>query len=193
MINRDNKFCIDYESKIEFSGATVNYINSINSNWVVDFYGVDDDGNKVSFDDSTVTSHLDFYMDITTSSGITEYAVELKERWKPYTSTSYGEPGQEGWFLNIEKTGFLKDAAERGYIPLYANIYQEDGKVRVWNLNKIDVDNLPIAEKYIARYTVLPSERKLQKRYTLSNAQAVAEYNVVKRGNKGNEYSRENC
>jgi len=46
----------------------------------------------------------------------------------------------------------------------------------VWNINKIDSKNLPIVEKEIHKYTVKQSPKIKQTRYTLTNAQAVAEY-----------------
>lgn len=179
MVN--DKFERDYESKLDFIQSTTEYFNSEYPQYYCLWYGSDNDGNKIDFHSSSTTSHLDFYFDLVDKDNVVRanYAVELKERDEPYTSTYYGCDGQEGWLYNIEKNEWLQKAAANGYTPLYANVYP-DNVVRVWNINKINTDTLPVVEKRIAKYTVIPSEKKLQKRYTLSNAQAVAEYKRVK-------------
>ena len=176
-INNKKDFRCDEQSKLDFTNSTKPYISTHYPQWVVSFYGVDKNGDAVPMADSFEQSHLDLYIKCTNKNSGTNvtYAAELKERWKPYTSTSYGGEGQEGWIYNIEKDGWLNDAAKKGFTPLYVNLY-EDGVIRVWNINKIDSENLPVVEKEIHKYTVKQSPKIKQTRYTLANAQAVAEY-----------------
>lgn len=165
----DGGFSSDAKSKREFIASTEAYLNSVAPSWILSWYGEDNKGNMVKVEDSSETSHLDLYLFASKGGKTKRYAIELKERIR-YNSDRYGEEGDEGWIYNYEKDRWLRDAAERGFIPLYANVYP-DGICRVWNILKVrETQKL---EKPIHRYTVKDSEVRMQKRLGLMNNDAI--------------------
>lgn len=166
--SNDIPFTGDRQSKYDFTASTVNYISSISNgeDVTVVFKEFDKDGNLVEFDseNSSITSRMDlvmFYNDV-------PYLVELKERKGRYTSDSYGVEGKEGWFVNVEKQAEF--AKNQWAIPLFVNLFP-DGKVIVWNLNRIK--EFPSIVKGICKYNDIPSDRYLQKRVQVWNKDGV--------------------
>lgn len=169
---KKNPFQCDRQSKYDFTTSVVNYIyNYLGKNDVtISFKEYDNEGNLVDFDSEYVDDkcRTDLVMFYITSTKDVRYEIELKERWKHYTSSYYGKEGdKEGWMLNIDK---VEELNKKEGIPLYVNLYP-DNKIRIWNLNK--TTDYQTITKPIHKTTVLPSEVKLQDRYEVWNKDSI--------------------
>lgn len=174
-------FSCDKTSKEEFIVSTTAYWNEQAPEWTITFYGIDNinengqltDFNIVPLGTESEKSHLDLAMEATNGDITHWYAFELKERWGKYVSTFYGDESlkQEPWIYNMEKDDFLDIAKNKGFKPMYVNLYPDD-IIRVWDISKIDNSTLPILDKWIKEKNVVEeSPKKLQKRYGLWNNQ----------------------
>ena len=74
--------------------------------------------------------------------------------------------------MNIDKDSILREYSDRGFCPLYINLYP-NGKTRIWNLwkvNKIIDIETTRTSALIKKQNINPdSERVLQNRYQLWN------------------------
>lgn len=170
---KTNLFKCDRQSKYDFTFSIANYLfNQLGKKGSVTFKEYDKNGNLVPFDTEYVDDkcRTDLVMFYTTSTNTQDvrYEIELKERWKHYTSDYYGKEGdKEGWMLNIDK---VEELNKKEGIPLYVNLYP-DNKIRIWNLNK--TTDYQTITKPIHKTTVLPSEVKLQDRYEVWNKDSI--------------------
>lgn len=167
----NNPYNCDRQSKYDFTASTVTYIQDIYYNKDVEivFKEIDKNGNLVILGNpyANTQSTTDLAMFINDI----PYMVELKERWGKYHSTFYGkENDNEGWVLEKKKKEALFKAKEKGYIPLYVNIYP-DGKVRIWNLNKIKLSDTK--QKTAPKTTVVDSGKIEKDIYELWNIDSI--------------------
>ncbi len=170
----------DISSKYATTATCEYYFNTTNSTWTGRTYWERTEaGELVPFGSDNVnrTDRLDIFIRLENGKKVLWCAVEIKERWNNYVSDYYGKEGQDkGWFLNIEKDSVLKEYANKGFCPLYINLYP-DNKTRVWNLWK--VNNIAKLEdtktsNYIKKQNINPdSKRVLQDRYQLWNSWGV--------------------
>lgn len=170
----DSRFECDRQSKYDFVASVTNYFDDKygDSDVSCRFYEYSTDKTSlVEFDseDSDSTSRTDLCMEFTSGVVSTFYNIELKERLGKYADDYYGEEGKEGWFLNIEKESVLRHCDK---IPIYVNLYP-NGKIRIWNLNKVKREDYGKETKPIHKYTVKESEILMQDRYTLMNKQGI--------------------
>lgn len=97
---------------------------------------------------------LDIYMTATTSNGnVYRYAIECKDRdWKH--TDSEDKFRTKGWMLEEHKYTKLREAAEKGYIPLYFNTFKDDTYC-IWNTLVCPYDRGNVTAN---KYTVIPSQ-----------------------------------
>lgn len=114
------------------------------------------------------------------------YAVELKERNHP---SDYERTINEGAFMNDEKKALVPQLKEQGYIPLWAELYT-DGKIRLWNLDKINLDTLEKKTFGIKKINIDPNSPKItQTRYLLpvSAATLINRIKSIQNDGQGND------
>lgn len=153
----------DRQTKADLTASTYDYITkTLGKRKDVRFYEMNDRGEFVPFGSprSYYRSRLDVYM----LYGDVMYAIELKGR-------TFGSDRFDAAYFNDEKIAPIRNAIEKGYIPLWVETYT-DGKARVWNMKDIDtrigLENLPIEEVMIKDITIDPdSPKRLQKRRKL--------------------------
>lgn len=172
----DNGFTADRQAKCDFTASTIYHLEHTGHRAPVSFYEENAYGTLVPFGnpDASPYAHIDVYMQY----GKAWYAIELKERTgydsnSPYIIAS-------GTYYNYEKDEALKEAQEKGYIPLFVDLYS-DGVIRVWNVSKVNVEELPVAHKKIKRYSCIASSPKEeQDRPCLAVVSAVTAYKRIK-------------
>ena len=166
----------DIPSKYATTATCEYYFNSTNSTWTGRTYWErTETGKLVPFGSENVnrTDRLDIFIRLENGKKVLWCACEIKERWGVYVSDYYGKEGQDkGWFLNIDKDSILREYSDRGFCPLYINLYP-NGKTRIWNLwkvNKIIDIETTRTSALIKKQNINPdSERVLQNRYQLWN------------------------
>lgn len=173
-------FSCDRQSKYDFTASTVSYLSSKYEDKEIElkFKELDENGVEVDFDNcnSYDKSRVDLIMYFNGK----KYVIELKERWGKYTSSFYGkEDDVEGWMLNIDK---VQELNKLDGTPLYVNLYM-DGKIRIWNLNKID--DYQTITKFIHKTTVLDSEIKKQDRFQVWNKDSILLDRITGEPSKG--------
>lgn len=164
-------FSCDRPAKNDFTASTYSHFLTACPEWVATYYEWDKDGNVVPYGDPSASeqSHLDIMikMDNRNDGRTKFYGAEIKERLGKYISTYYGEEGQEGWMYNLPKDTYLQMAANRGIIPLFANLYP-DQKVTIWNIKKVKRSDT--ITKDIKRINIDPDSKKIpQERLQLWN------------------------
>lgn len=99
------------------------------------------------------------------------FAIEMKSR--SFKHNSYlVTASTEGEIFEVKKCEETKLLQQEGYICLWASVYS-DGKIRIWQLNNIDLDNLngkPITKH---KYTCKNSEYITQYEYLLPAEQSI--------------------
>lgn len=165
----------DRQTKHDFTASTIAYLEKTGHHAPVAFYEENIYGDLVPFGspDANPFARIDLYMQY----GNWWYAIELKGRWK-FNST---EPllVVSGTYYNYEKEEPLKEAQEKGFIPLWAELYP-DAVVRVWNVSHIKASELPSDEKTIQRYTCVPSSPRKRQKRALLPVSAATEYKRIK-------------
>ena len=154
-------FGCDRPSKNDFTASTYDYLTKTHPEWTgITYYEADDDGDLVPFGDwrASTTARTDVYMHLSSTKRDIMYACELKERLGKYISTYYGEPGGEGWILNIEKDDSLEAERLKGYVPLYVNLYP-DNKITIWRID--NVDRTDIITKDIRKVNIDPNSKRI--------------------------------
>ena len=163
-------FNCDRQAKNDFTASTYDYLTSNFPQFTgISYFEADEDGDLVPYGDwrASDTARTDVYMALSSKNTDITYACELKERWGSYTSTYYGEPGGEGWIYNIEKDESLQKEEERGFVPLFANLYPDD-KITIWRID--NVDRTDIITKDIKKVNIDPNSPRIpQKRLQLWN------------------------
>ena len=173
-------FACDRQSKYDFTASTINYLIQAMGDKLksVEFYEYDENDNLIEFDSKNVDGQsrtdLAFFVN-----GNKRVNAELKERWGKYNSNCYGkDEDKEGWILEMDKKEKLM---EKIGLPLYANLYM-DGKIRLWNLNKIE--NFNIINKNTPKTTVIQSEIINKDRYEVWNRDSKVIQRII--GSKSN-------
>lgn len=163
-------FNCDRQAKNDFTASTYDYLTKTFPEWTgITYYEADDDGDLVPYGDwrASTTARTDVYMELSSTMRDIMYACELKERWGRYTSTYYGEEGGEGWILNIEKDDSLEEERNKGYIPLYVNLYP-DNKLTIWRIDNVDRND--VITKEIRKINIDPNSKRIpQQRLQLWN------------------------
>jgi len=153
----------DRKAKQDFTASTTNYWREKGAEGELLFWESTSAATLVPFGDDRAypQSRFDVYMSY---EGRIWYAVELKERKRP---SDYKKTVEEGAFMNSEKKALIQPLKDRGYIPIWCELYP-DGVIRIWNLGKIDTDTLQTTAYQIKKINIDPDSQKItQKRYLL--------------------------
>ena len=160
--NKLNWDC-DRKAKSDFTASTLNYWRENGAEGKLLFWEMTSASTFVPFGhkDAYPQSRFDIYMSYEDR---VWYAVELKERKfdsdNPLTM-------KDGAFMNGEKKNLIQPLIDRGYIPIWCELYDDD-KMRIWNLSRIDLNTLQHKEYSIKKITIDPDAGKImQTRYLL--------------------------
>ena len=139
-------FEIDWQSKCDFTASTYAFVSTKSNYSAVTYFEQDEAGNLIPFGDdrSNTQSHTDItLLYCTTNGGCNEIFNELKERYGEYTHNSYYVTATtEGEIMEPYKVEIFKPMIKQGKQVRWCVLYP-DGKIRIWNLNKLDIDSLP--------------------------------------------------
>lgn len=162
-------FDCDRQAKNDFTASTYAYLTMMYPKYNVKYFEADADGDLVPYGtwQASLTAPLDVYIELYNDTTDIVYSVEIKERWGNYTSTSYGNPGQEGWMYNPPKDEKLQRERKEGRIPLFCNLYP-DGLLTIWRVDNVNREDILL--KDIRKINIDPNSRTCkQKRYQLWN------------------------
>lgn len=168
----DLNFNCDRKAKCDWTASTYNYWKQSGADTDnLLFYEATSANTLVPFGspDADIQSRMDIYM---IYEDTIKYAVEIKERFYPSIQSW---TMNEGAFMNREKRDAIKKQKEDGWVPLWSELY-DDGQIRVWNLDKIDIDTLPETEKSIKRTQIDPTSRKITQKRLLLAVSASTKY-----------------
>lgn len=169
-VDKSKGFACDRQAKADVTASTLNFfvkrfgIPQKN----IKFYEYDCYGIPVPFGDprGDIHSRSDILMVISFWGYELKFPIEIKERSFDHMC-HFTTAVTEGAILEVNK----KEEAERimkevGFPYLWIELYT-DGKLRLWNLAKINLDSLPLTPKTKNRYTVYDSDKVTQDVYLL--------------------------
>lgn len=166
-------FSVDRKSKNDLTASTLYYLQINGYTGKTEFYELTSGGTIVPYGDRSADGNgrTDVWMIYRAASASGVYPIELKDRWN-YSSDN--EFILRGSFLNPGKKDYINGIKEKGgMIPLWAELYN-DGRGRIWNLSKINLDALPTEERMIKRINIDPDgKREPQKRFLLPIDKAI--------------------
>lgn len=153
-------FEIDWQSKCDYTASTYSYASGRTYFSSMTFYERNKEGDNVPFgsDSAYTQSHTDVTVVYATTYGESkEIYNELKERKGKYTHNSYWVTAStEGEIMEPYKVEcfrpMIAECKQVRWVVLYP-----DSKIRIWNLNKIDIDNLPRKPITKHKYTIDPN------------------------------------
>lgn len=151
-------FEIDWQSKCDFTASTYAYFSMCSNFSAVTFYEQDKDGHNIPFGDDRAysQSHTDITFTYYSNCGWEKEVInELKERGGTYTSTNKYLM-EEGEIFEPFKKETLQKLKDEGKEVRWAVLYT-DGKIRIWNLNKIDLDSLKRRITRKRKHTIDPN------------------------------------
>lgn len=166
-------FSIDRKSKNDLTASTLYYLQINGYTGKTEFYELTSGNTIVPYGDERADGNgrTDVWMIYRTEKHYAVYPIELKDRWN-YSSDN--EFILRGSFLNPGKKDYINGLKEKGGItPLWAELYN-DGRGRIWNLSKINLDALPTEEHLIKRINIDPDGKRVsQLRYILPPDRAI--------------------
>lgn len=167
-------FDCDRQAKYDFTASTAQYWSNTTDPSLLGFYEMTSAGTLVPFgsEEADDKSHMDLYIHYSAMTNgdlhsVLQYAVELKER--TYNSNT-GFLISKGSFINPEKIESIRQ--ETGVTHIWAELYPDD-VIRIWNLDKIGLDNIVYELDYIKRYDVYNGPKIPQKRGLLPVDKAI--------------------
>ena len=166
-------FSCDRPAKNDFTASTVAYFESIGYIKPYEWYEENIYGDLIPYgsDEANPQSRVDMFLFY----GDNKYVFELKGR---FYSKDFDKIVASGTFYNYEKDEVLRSYEERGFIPIFVDVYP-DG-IRTWNMGRIKASELPFAAISIRRYTVDPSSPKKRQKRLLLPISAATEYKRIK-------------
>lgn len=163
-------FEIDWQSKCDYTASTYSYASRRPYFSSITFYERDENDTMVPFgsDRAYTQSHTDITTVYTTTyGGSIDIYNELKERKGKYTHNShYVTASTEGEIMEPYKVECFRPMIAEGKQVRWVVLYPDD-KIRIWNLNKIDIDDLPRKPIKKHRYTVKDSGYIIENEYLL--------------------------
>ena len=144
----DKRFGGDRLAKNDLTASTLHFLFKNDKN--VTFWEKDDNGVLVPYGDpkASKTDKYDLYVKYFNM----WFAIEMKSRNLPHNS-KWVTATTEGEIFEIAKCNETKQLQQQGYICLWASVYN-DGKIRIWQLNYMDLNSLPLKPKTKHRYTI---------------------------------------
>ena len=164
----------DRQDKDDFTASTIAYLQSKGYTAPVGFYEEGNAGGIVRYGDpdANLKARVDIYMVY----GDRVYAIEIKGR---KFNSDYPQIVASGSFYNYEKDEVLQAKKNKGYIPLFVDLYP-DGVIRVWNMGKIAASGLQTVERSIKATTIDPESRKRAQKRALLPISAATEIKRIK-------------
>lgn len=165
--NYNEGFGGDRPAKNDLTASTLTFLFKNNKN--VSFWEKDINGNLVPYGDPRAyeqdrydlyIKYYDFW-----------FAVEMKSRDLSHISY-WVTAATEGEMFEIEKCEETKELQQEGYICLWAAVYN-DGRIRIWQLNYMDLDKLPMKPKTKPKYNVKSSPFITEDVYLLPPQQSI--------------------
>ena len=155
-------FSDDRPAKNDVTASTVHYFekNGIKRE-CLSFYEETINRQLVQYgdDDAYEKAPIDIWMRLELSGFTMWYAMEVKGRSFGHLSHLV-TASTEGEILEIHKKKSMQEVMKAGYIGLWVAPYS-DAKIRIWNLNKIDLDALPVKPITKHKYTVIPDSETI--------------------------------
>lgn len=146
-MDKSKGFECDREAKNDLTASTIAYLNYDPS---IRFWETTEDGKLVPYGDprADTTADYDLYMEY---KGFL-FAEEAKGREHGHMHHLV-TASTEGEMLEIKKKEDTQRLIKQGFVCYWIVLYS-DGKIRIWNLNKLDLDNLPHRIIYCPAHSV---------------------------------------
>lgn len=152
-----SKFTDDRPAKNDVTASTVFYFeqNGINREFL-SFYEETIRRQLVPYGDPEAyeKAPVDIWLRLELSGFTIWYAIEVKGRNFGHNNHLV-TASTEGEILEVLKKETMQEVKRAGYTGIWAAPYN-DGKIRIWNLNKLDLDALPMKDITKHKYTVIP-------------------------------------
>lgn len=170
-------FEIDWQSKCDFTASTYAISSTMNNFSSIDYYETNADSELVPFgsDSAFTQSRTDITIVYRTDYGGEAVIYnELKERSEKYPHNSYYVTAStEGEIMEPDKVKHFRPLLKEGKQVRWCVLYP-DNKIRIWNLNKLDIDTLPRKPIRKHRYTVIPdSPYVVENEYLLPASESI--------------------